>query len=876
MNTEKNLSPPAPMPRHSSKCSSAPLVRLLLVLMSLVCLTGCGGCDTRTAAQKARQAAKEKLEAEEKKKKEEEEKKKKEPFQLAPVTPLLSEAIVSTTDEGSVRLAKPGHWTATVQQMLANDDNFNGRTTVAAVDSRQRPTPLPDTSFAMISSRPALLAKGRPKRVLNEVLPPPGATRMQIHSALTAGGGTPVDATQDLWTMMPSHQYFLMVLAREPARYAFLKVADSVRAPYEDENGVSQPHYRVVLADGSKPAPLPDNVLAWTSVAYFVWDEVNLDRLTPEQQQALLDWVHWGGRLIINGPDSLATLRGSFLDEFLPVDGGKAIEVGDDDLAGLNDYWAKRTTGAAPPPLKTTRPWSGVELTPRKGVGQALPGAEGLFYEGAVGSGSIVVSAIQLAERDLVNWPGFDSFLNGALLRRPARRFRSEEDGQWFGLQTLWANETYENRARDAYFTTPLRWFARDAGTKANAELVYSDVAPDPNNPWQGMGTPIPEAQSLVDRPGGLGSWNEFGPVSDAARQALSDAAGVRVPGASFVVVCLAVYLVILVPLNWMVFHALGRVEWAWIAAPLIALAGTFAVVRQAQLDIGFVRSQTEISLLELQGARPRGHLSRYMALYTSLSTIYNTEFEDPTAVATPFPAAVTDASRPIIGDGTTTVEFEKYDHPRLKGLPVSSASTQFLHSEQMFPLTGALRLSHPSTSSTAYQLENKTGYDLSDAVVIRRYYSGGRWLYKGVWLGQLRNGTSQLLAMVDVTPERNRLLFESERGEAAKVDFHKRLNVDGLLQLAFKFPAESGDLHDPINGQREEVRLVARIDEPLVGAVTNPAASQTTAATVVLAHLDVKLGPQQSPDANSPRDVGGDRRNAAEEEEALGEFPGI
>ena len=49
---------------------------------------------------------------------------------------------------------------------------------------------------------------------------------------------------------------------------------------------------------------------------------------------------------------------------------------------------------------------------------------------------------------------------------------------------------------------------------------------------------------------------------------ALREAAGVEVPNAGFVVLCLATYLAALVPLNWLVFRTLGRVEWAWIAAP--------------------------------------------------------------------------------------------------------------------------------------------------------------------------------------------------------------------------------------------------------------------------------------------------------------------
>jgi hypothetical protein len=829
---------------------------LFLTLLTITSLTGCGGCSSQTAAQNTGQQQKAKSAQTEKEKQEKEEK---EPLEISAPAPLFSESNRATDDGASALLAKPGHWTTTVQTMQANQENFEGRATLAAVDARGRTLGLPDTSYEMISSRPVLLAEGRGKRVLGELLIPPDARGVRVAGALTASGAEQRKSFQR-WALMPSHQYFLVVLAREPASYAFLKVADAVRAPHEAEgSAASPPHYRVVLADAATPLPLPANVLTWTSLAYLVWDEVAIGRLDAAQQQALVDWLHWGGRLIINGPDSLATLRGSFLDKYLPVDLGKARSFSADDMTSLNAAWTPRSAGKPVAAVAVTIPWSGVALKPRPHA-HALRGCDGLFYEGAVGAGSIVVSAVQLAERDLVNWPGFDGFLNGALLRRPPRRFRVEDDGMYVGLQTLWAGADNEVRGRDAYFTTPLRWFARDAATRANAQhvAVHVQAQGSPIATWQGGGMPIPETELVVDRPGGLGDWNEFGPLAQAARQSLREAAGVRVPAASFVVICLALYLAVLVPLNWMVFHALERVEWAWIAAPMIAVVGTVAVVRQAQLDIGFVRSQTEIALLELQGDHPRGHLSRYTAVYSSLSTTYDLEYGDDSAVATPFPAERRDAAnRPLVGEDRFTVEFEKYDRPRLRGVPVTSASTQLVHSEQMYALAGSLRMAHPGPNSGAWQLENKTGFDLSDAVVIRRRINAnGSTSYESCWLGLVRNGASQLLPWTAAYPEAGKLLYAEERVKAAELDYHKRLNVDPLIKLAFRFPGAS----DPLYGDRDEYRLVARLDEPLPGVVTTPAASQSTGTTVILAHLAYGMPPQPEPDHNAPADVLGDR----------------
>ncbi len=136
----------------------------------------------------------------------------------------------------------------------------------------------------------------------------------------------------------------------------------------------------------------------------------------------------------------------------------------------------------------------------------------------------------------------------------------------------------------------------------------------------------------------------------------------------------MAAYLVALVPLNWLVFRTLGRVEWAWIAAPIIAIVGTWVIVQRAQLDIGFVRAHTEIGILEQQPEHPRAHLSRYTALYASLSTTYDFQSPNTTTLIAPFPANLN--FQMLIGQGVTGVNFQRYDDVRLVGLPISSNST--------------------------------------------------------------------------------------------------------------------------------------------------------------------------------------------------------
>jgi hypothetical protein len=813
----------------------------LVIPLAVVVLiaSGCSGCNSQatTGNQTEEELA-------EQKKKQLAEKKKLEDLEIKPLLPLLGQEPMAQGDDGEalpgvkpILLVKPGHWTTTIQEMKANYDDFVGTSSTTLVDSQQRPVPLADTSFTFRSTRPVALAKGRAKRVESEMFVPEQSQGVQVQATLSnRRSGYPVEMPQPVLQKMPSYQYFIVVLSEEISKYGFLKVTDAVRMPWEEElDTASQPHYRVVLADATKSLPLPSNPLTWSSVAHFVWDEVDPTRMTPEQQSALVDWIHWGGRLIINGPDSLDALRGSFLDELLPADqvGPRTLTAA--DLSEWSDYWSRRDRGQRPPPLKPAKPWSGIELKPRAGTAE-LAGGSKLFYERIVGRGTIVLSAVQLSERDLINWPGYDSFLNAALLQRPRRVF---SEGPYGGAQVGWSE--YPERRLDAHFATGLRFFARDSGAKANQWRVS---VPEQNPFGQ-----INESTSTkIDRRGGVGTWSSFTPISNAARQVLTDAAAVRVPGAGFVLACLSFYLIVLVPLNWMVFRTLNRVEWAWIAAPLIALLGTLVIVRQAQLDIGFVRSQTEVALLELQNHRERGLLSRFTALYSSLSTTYEMTYQQPTTVATPFPAQQRTGGKN--NERTWDVVFEKQKETRLSGLAVSSASTKMVHSEEIFELEGPLLLGKSSRGHD--QLENRSGYDLRDVVVLRRFFTGrSAPKYESTWIGELRNGTATVVGLKPIVLLEDQVPHQEERQQAAS-ERGVRIDVDGLMNIAFQFP----EGEDPLQQARDEIRVVGLIDQVLPGSEVSPSASQINGTTVVLAHLEFGALPRPEPDVNSRSDV--------------------
>jgi hypothetical protein len=752
--------------------------------------------------------------------------------------------------QSDAQAMKPGHWVSGTQRMRAVYQDFVGQQRTQVVNGQGTAYPVPGTPIALESTRPVTLAKGQPKEIASTFLAPQTRRRMLVRGELVERGFGRTQRSQTAIARMPSYQYFFVVLAREPSRYTLIKTLDSVSVPWGGETDLDDTddplHYRVVLLPVERSIPLADNALIWTSTAYLLWDEVDPKLFTPEQQRALVDWLHWGGQLIVNGPDSLDSLKGSFLAKYLPATSGGGREIGAGDLRDLNQHWRIRTGGAGGR-LAPQAPWSGVELVSQLGADEVDPLGEttgGLLMERAVGRGRVVVSAMQLAERDLVNWrDGFESLFNGGILRRPQREYRP---GYYGELTLAWADAKLAERRLDARLTTGLRTFSRDLGVDANYQLVDAE---ENTTLYQAPGQPTRQEWRPPAATGGIGAWNGFSTTANTARESLLEAAGVEVPDTSFVVIALVLYLVALVPLNWLVFNAIGRVEWAWIAAPVIALAGTWLIVDRARLDIGFVRAQTEIGVLELQPGYDRGMVSRYTALYTSLSTTYDLEFENLTVLAAPFSTS----SKPDDSSESTgaVATFERFDAVRLRGVFVPSNTTNMVHSEQMFPLDGAIQLGR-SQSQGRLQIENRSKFLLRSTALVERTSrdeeSGGREPgLRGTWIGELRPGES-LPAFFGqpIVLSKDEWPYEQERADEAKLVSKSRLDLEPMFRLALDV-----DSFEP-----GEKRLVARIDEVLPGESIAPAASQVQGSVLVVAHLDYGPLSVPLPDVNTRRDV--------------------
>ena len=271
-----------------------------------------------------------------------------------------------------------------------------------------------------------------------------------------------------LYHRMPSYCYYFVVLSPAAGRYEYLdKKLESIHLRCSTpEADLGSKFYEVVSISAGAPGTpgqrpnLPTNALYWTSIAYLLWDDSDPGLWDAEQRQALIDWLHWGGQIIVSGPDALEQLRNSFLGPYLPATVENARSFNAHDLEDLS-YWDwERVPGVGPAAIK---PWPGAKLKPTSDAHPVLYTGE-LFVERQVGRGRIVASSFRLTGEELTSWPGFDCLFNACLLRRPASGTPGERKN-WKSRDSVGPIATRSNLSRlDAAQMTAVRFFARDTG----------------------------------------------------------------------------------------------------------------------------------------------------------------------------------------------------------------------------------------------------------------------------------------------------------------------------------------------------------------------------------------------------------------------------
>ncbi|UUO08172.1 hypothetical protein M4951_07600 [Blastopirellula sp. J2-11] len=832
---------------------------ILLGLAIVVSVPGCSGClRGRTTAEE---------EAAKKKRQEEEQRK-------ADFEPPEFRAL-PYDDRGPGNYIKPGHWVSGSIRLKANAYDYRGELYSKTTNQTGGSIPLPGTNYFFSATRPIALAKGQESwsdvtYYVPEINPGNNMSnsRWLLCRLQDRGGGGAVQSEVLPTLAMPAHQFYMVVLAANSDEYQYLSALDTVKplSASMDQNE-SAPHYRVVTPKIIDRTPLPENPLTWTSIAVIVWDDIDQQALTTYQQEALIDWLHWGGQLIISGPGSLDRLRLSFLADYLPAQSDGAEELDQARFEPWNEKYVMEER------VNNKKERYDLQLGDAPARGVKLKLADDAYFvqdtadlvaERRVGRGRITVTAFQLRDpRITKQWKNFDNFFNAAILRRPSRRFVAT-DIEF--VTTRWDSSRARN---DPLAVSQLRYFSRDVESssrrydrldnKYREEHGLAQQNPPVESNQLGLGlareeqddvtiSVLPDA-GFVATDAGVAAWNDNSGAANAARECLVEASGIDIPDASFILRVTAVYLLVLVPLNWGVFWCIGRVEWAWIAAPVIAIVGAFAVIKLAQLDIGFARNRTEIGILEIQPNYHRAHMARYTSLYTSLSTRYHSEFDQASALALPLTFASGQVAPTRFGDLTTEVRFDQEGlSASLTGFNVMSNSTGRMHSEYMLSLADEAVFSwKPLEGQESAEVIYRGELAIHDAAVMRRVNHESEEALEIAWIGELNPKETKTIhfePMTDpwsVCPEWNQSKVFSPDTQDSEVSLRRLLNV----------------AKDVRHLQTDDVQLIGWTDQDVPGVTITPEAPQRTLRTLVVAHLQYASLPDPEGDVNTRRVLG-------------------
>lgn len=137
---------------------------------------------------------------------------------------------------------------------------------------------------------------------------------------------------------------------------------------------------------------------------------------------------------------------------------------------------------------------------------------------------------------------------------------------------------------------------------------------------------------------GGSGGFYGWGPTLASA---VTRAPALDAPGISVVGLFLLAYVLVLVPLNYLILKRLDRREWAWLTIPILVLlfaAGTYGVGYASKGGRTFVNRAV---LVETTAGQRRAGAYGALGLFSPRRTTYDIALADPSLLATvPAPAS--------------------------------------------------------------------------------------------------------------------------------------------------------------------------------------------------------------------------------------------
>jgi hypothetical protein len=346
--------------------------------------------------------------------------------------------------------------------------------------------------------------------------------------------------------------------------------------PGAPPGGAANATVTVQVAD-VKPEVAPERWKGYDAVDVLVLGSVSDRALSVAQQRAIVEWVHTGGTLVVNGGADAARLKSPFFQGLLPVEvlgtttaraGGLTAAFGAQLSApGQRSSFARREperSDLGSTVVAVCRPKAGATVLSRDGDTPLMVG-------GRAGGGGVIFLAFDFTRPPFRNWNGAPEI--------------------WRGL-------------------------VRDAGGEPSFLQTLDEAGQGPYGPPGGPQSPY-----------GSGPYGTPG-ISEACYQ-LSQ---LEAPPFALIGSFLFAYILCLVPINYAVLRRRDRKEMAWLTTPAIVLVFTLVAYLIGYGMKGGRVLLARAGVVEGWSGAGTAMAQSYAGLFSPRKTTYDVALDDPSA----------------------------------------------------------------------------------------------------------------------------------------------------------------------------------------------------------------------------------------------------